>query len=75
MRRHAEAARVAVALAYEPQRVVLTVTDDGCGFDPSADRRGFGLDGVRARAQQVGGAVGLTSAPGAGTTLRLEVPR
>ncbi|MBM6401775.1 sensor histidine kinase [Phycicoccus sonneratiae] len=75
VRRHAEAGRVAVALAYEPQRVVLTVTDDGCGFDPSADGGGFGLDGVRARAAQVGGAVGLTSAPGAGTTLRLEVPR
>jgi signal transduction histidine kinase len=75
VRRHAEAARVALALAYEPQRVVLTVTDDGCGFDPAADAGGFGLDGVRARAAQVGGAVGLTSAPGAGTTLRLEVPR
>lgn len=75
VRRHAEAARVAVALAYEPQRVVLTVTDDGRGFDPALDAGGFGLDGVRARAAQVGGAVGLTSAPGAGTTLRLEVPR
>jgi signal transduction histidine kinase len=75
VRRHADAARVAVELAYEPQRVVLTVTDDGRGFDPAADAGGFGLDGVRARAAQVGGAVGLTSAPGAGTTLRLEVPR
>ncbi|QIM22672.1 sensor histidine kinase [Phycicoccus sp. HDW14] len=75
VRRHAAAARVDLALAYEPQRVVLTVTDDGRGFDPTADAHGFGLDGVRARAAQIGGAVGLTSAPGAGTTLRLEVPR
>ena len=75
VRRHAAAASVAVGLAYEEAKVVLTVTDDGRGFDPSADRAGFGLDGVRARAAQVGGAVALTSAPGSGTTLRLEVPR
>ncbi|MGG5257747.1 sensor histidine kinase [Phycicoccus avicenniae] len=75
VRRHATARRVDLALAYEPERVVLTVTDDGCGFDVVADRQGFGLDGVRARAEQVGGDVGLTSAPGSGTTLRLEVPR
>lgn len=75
VRRHASAGQVSLALAYEPERVVLTVTDDGCGFDPAADRPGFGLDGVRARAAEVGGGVGVVSAPGAGTTLRLEVPR
>ena len=75
VRRHAAAGQVALALAYEPDRVVLTVTDDGRGFDPAADRTGFGLDGVRARAAEVGGGVGVVSAPGAGTTLRLEVPR
>lgn len=75
VRRHASAGHVAVSLAYEPERVVLTVCDDGRGFDTGADRRGFGLDGVRARAAQVGGEVDLTSVPGSGTTLRLEVPR
>ncbi|WP_299446295.1 sensor histidine kinase [uncultured Phycicoccus sp.] len=75
VRRHAAAAQVALDLAYEPDRVVLTVTDDGRGFDPAADGSGFGLDGVRARAAEVGGGVGVVSAPGAGTTLRLEVPR
>lgn len=75
VRRHASAGHVAVSLAYEPERVVLTVCDDGRGFDTGADRGGFGLDGVRARAAQVGGEVDLTSVPGSGTTLRLEVPR
>ncbi|WP_157622648.1 sensor histidine kinase [Nostocoides sp. Soil756] len=75
VRRHAGAARVGVALAYRPDRVVLTVTDDGRGFDLAADRAGFGLDGVRARAAEVGGEVALVSAPGAGTTLQLDVPR
>ena len=75
VRRHAGAARVDLSLAYAPERVVLTVTDDGRGFDTAADPDGFGLDGVRARAAEVGGTVSLTSAPGSGTTLRLEVPR
>lgn len=76
VRRHAAAAHVALTLAYEdPERVVLEVRDDGRGFDPEAARTGFGLDGVHARAAAVGGAVLLRSEPGAGTTLRLEVPR
>ncbi|GGL44546.1 sensor histidine kinase [Phycicoccus endophyticus] len=75
VRRHAAAARVRLGLEYEPARVVLTVTDDGQGFDPRAGAGGFGLDGIRARAAEVGGEVSVTSAPGAGTALRLEVPR
>jgi signal transduction histidine kinase len=55
--------------------VVLTVHDDGLGFDPDGARPGFGLDGARARAAEVGGAVQVLSEPGAGTTLRLVVPR
>ena len=75
VRRHAGAARVDLRLDYAPDRVVLTVSDDGRGFDTAADRDGFGLDGVRARAAEVGGEVSLSSTPGSGTTLRLEVPR
>jgi signal transduction histidine kinase len=55
--------------------VVLTVHDDGLGFDPDGARSGFGLDGVQARAAEVGGAVQVLSEPGTGTTLRLVVPR
>jgi signal transduction histidine kinase len=76
VRRHAHAGHADLTLTYEdPQRVVLEVRDDGCGFDPGAPRGGFGLDGVDARAAEVGGCVRLHSEPGAGTTLRLEVPR
>ena len=75
VRRHAGAATVDVALAYTPEGVVLTVADDGRGFDTGAVRSGFGLDGAHARAAELGGVVAVLSAPGAGTTLRLEVPR
>ncbi len=76
VRRHASAARVDLVLAYDdPDEVVLTVHDDGLGFDPDGARPGFGLDGARARAAEVGGAVQVLSEPGTGTTLRLVVPR
>jgi len=76
VRRHASAARVDLTLDYDdPHAVVLTVHDDGLGFEPDGTRAGFGLDGVQARAAEVGGAVEVLSGPGAGTTLRLVVPR
>ncbi len=76
VRRHSGAAHVGVTLTYaDPLRVVLEVRDDGVGFDTAGARSGFGLDGLFARAAEVGGAVDVRSRPGAGTTLRLEVPR
>ncbi len=76
VRRHASAARVDLTLAYDdPHAVVLTVHDDGLGFEPDGTRAGFGLDGVQARAAEIGGAVEVLSGPGSGTTLRLVVPR
>ena len=76
VRRHASAARVDLTLTYDdPHAVVLTVRDDGLGFEPDGVRAGFGLDGVQARAAEIGGAVEVLTGPGAGTTLRLVVPR
>ncbi|UQU66619.1 sensor histidine kinase [Couchioplanes caeruleus] len=73
VRRHAAARDVSVLLAYEAEKVRLVVRDDGRGFDPG-QRHGFGLDGMRARAGQVGGTLTVRSEPGAGATIELEVP-
>ncbi|MFH8257234.1 GAF domain-containing sensor histidine kinase [Streptomyces roseolus] len=75
--RHAEAARVAVTLARHGQGARLTVADDGRGFDPATVRsagRHLGLVSMRDRAAGVGGALTVTSAPGEGTTIEMEVP-
>jgi signal transduction histidine kinase len=56
---------------------MLTVTDDGRGFDPGArglSARHLGLTSMRERAAAVGGRLVVESAPGAGTTVRVEVP-
>jgi signal transduction histidine kinase len=73
VRRHASAQEAAVLLAYAPSSVRLVVRDDGRGFDPSA-AGGFGLNGMRARASQVDGALTVHSGPDTGTTIELEVP-
>jgi signal transduction histidine kinase len=73
VRKHAKASRVGIELAYGATAVRLHVRDDGTGFDP--DRaNGFGLRGMRERAAQVDGTLDVRSAPGAGTTLMVEVP-
>jgi signal transduction histidine kinase len=73
VRRHAKATTVAVVLRFTNTGVTLTVTDDGVGFAGAAT--GFGLNGMRARVEQVSGRLIVHSAPGTGTRLELEVPR
>jgi two-component system, NarL family, sensor kinase len=73
--RHAESGRVTVWLVATPDRVRLVVEDDGRGFDTSEvpeDRHG--LVGMRERAEVLGGALEVRSAPGAGTRIEATVP-
>jgi signal transduction histidine kinase len=75
--RHAAARTITITLAYEPEGVVLSVSDDGNGFVPGevlASGLGhFGLRGLRGRAGKIGGDLHLESAPGQGTTVRVTV--
>ncbi len=76
-RKHAEARELDIALTRDPleNRIVLSVRDDGCGFDARAPTRGrFGLLTMRERAEACGGKLELDSAPGRGTHLRALVP-
>lgn len=74
-RRHAAAHAVHLHLSYTAGTVALEVTDDGRGLDPAtAERAGFGLRGIRQRAETSGGALTLAGTPDRGTTLRVELP-
>jgi signal transduction histidine kinase len=76
--RHASATRVAVAIAERDGRVILTVRDDGVGFDldaPGTDADHWGLKSMRERARAIGGMLHVESAPGAGTRVTAGVPR
>lgn len=75
-RRHGAAERVQLSVISDDAGTRLVVTDDGSGFDTTrVGHDGFGLLGMRERAALVGGELSVDSAPGAGTTLTLSVPR
>jgi signal transduction histidine kinase len=72
--RHAEAERIELRLEDGGGRLLLTVADDGRGFDTSAPRRRLGLTSMEERAAELGGRLTIDARPGEGTTVRLEVP-
>lgn len=77
--RHSGAARAGVTLSYMGDEITLDVRDDGHGFDPAAvparsRAGGFGLDGMRARAERLAGTVTVETAPGEGTAVCARVP-
>lgn len=74
--RHAGAATASITVIVAGGRVRALVEDDGIGFDTGAapTRGHLGLKGMAERADLVGGTVGLSSTPGSGTTILLELP-
>ena len=85
--KHADARTIRVRLYRQKDQAVLEVTDDGTGFDVAAATTGvttggvttggptgFGLSGMRERAELLGGRLELTTSPGRGTTVRLSIP-
>ena len=73
--RHAAASRVRVEVRAGPAALVLSVADDGCGFDPARRTQGLGLVGAAERAAALGGSFAVDSAPGSGTRLAVTLPR
>jgi signal transduction histidine kinase len=70
--KHARAAAVTVRAEVADDRLVVTIRDDGVGGADLA--RGTGLIGLRDRVEALSGVLRLESPPGAGTTLRAELP-
>lgn len=72
---HAHAGDIGVTLSFEGESLVLSVKDDGTGFDPSHAPAGhYGLINMRERASKIGGGVVVDSAPGRGTEVLLTIP-
>lgn len=75
--KHARARRCRVYLQGLTSTVLVTIEDDGTGFDPAArslEPPGLGLISIRERTAQLGGTFQIESAPGQGTRLTVEVP-
>jgi signal transduction histidine kinase len=73
--KHARASSATIHIAAADGTVLIEVTDDGRGFDPAAvGREHFGLRSMRGRVADLQGRLQVTSTPGRGTVLRVEVP-
>lgn len=78
--KYADASHVQVGLACHGERLTLSVEDDGKGFDAGAALRatgedqGCGVRGMRDRVQLFGGTFALSSTPGQGTRIEIDLP-
>ncbi len=71
--KHADATQAVIRLTRTPEELLLSVRDDGAGFQPGS-AGGSGLTGMRDRADAVGGKLQVISEPGAGTTIHAQLP-
>ncbi len=76
--KHANASVLRIDLTTTSEQILLVVSDDGSGFTPTTAADGitghFGLMGMRERTERIGGKLDITSQPGEGTAIRIEVP-
>jgi signal transduction histidine kinase len=72
--KHGNARRAVVEVREDAATVVLSVRDNGAGFDPSHERNGFGLIGMGERVELLGGDLAIESEPGRGATVRVSLP-
>ena len=72
--RHARASEFKVLLGFDSKEIRLEMSDNGCGFEPRKRHEGFGLPGMRERAEGMGGQLTIQSAAGKGTAISIVLP-
>src|SRR6267143_3405583 len=71
---HARANEFKVLLVFDSSEIRLGMCDNGCGFDPGRRHEGFGLQGMRERAEGMGGQISIQSGAGKGTAISIVLP-
>ncbi len=72
--RHSQCSQVSIDLRRDGSCLLLSVADDGVGFDTSSESQGHGLASLGRRAERLRGTCAVQSSPGAGTTVTLRIP-
>ena len=72
--RHARAHKISVTMAASGGGLDIAIADDGAGFDSGRRREGLGLRGIDERVKELGGVMTITSEPGRGTMLAMQLP-
>jgi signal transduction histidine kinase len=72
--KHSQATELKIEINVRDHRILLTLTDNGRGFDKKAVKKGMGLNNIHNRVEFHKGTMQLKTAPGAGCELRIELP-
>lgn len=77
--KHSEGSNIEVEIIYDPRELRLRIRDDGCGINADVLEEGgranhWGLQGMRERAERIGGELEVWSRVGSGTEIQLTVP-
>jgi signal transduction histidine kinase len=72
--KYSKASMVTIQLGLHTQRLILVVSDDGVGFDPDRSDNGNGLGNMQKRADAMNARLQITSSPGNGTHVTINVP-
>lgn len=72
--KHSKATEAEIKLAVTRNELVVTISDNGVGFDPKKRMKGIGLMNITSRAEVHNGKVEVISSPGNGCTLRISIP-
>jgi signal transduction histidine kinase len=71
---HGQPSKIIIRVEYSRSFLALIIEDDGIGFVPRPDSGGFGISGMRRRAESVAGTLDIETFPGGGTRIRAQVP-
>jgi len=71
--KHSGSDKIMVQIIQEPNRISFTVQDDGCGFNPSAETEGTGLQNIRTRVASYNGTIYIDSRAGEGTEINVDI--
>lgn len=74
IKKHAQAKNVKVTFSYMPDQLALDITDDGVGFESLKISRGFGMQTMRERAEELGGTLAVESEAGKGAAIAVSLP-
>jgi signal transduction histidine kinase len=71
--KHAKASQVTVHITFAEHLLTVSIQDDGCGFNSSANPTGYGLTNMKRRLEDIGGSCLIEASPGAGATVQFRL--
>jgi signal transduction histidine kinase len=72
--KHAQAKQILIKLHYTTNNLLVSIEDDGIGFDVNKKSNGSGLSNISKRAQSIGGIATISSSKSTGTIVQINIP-